>query len=142
PRRRIEQARMRCDELQQRLTGAMQALLSRARHSASHTSSRLATRGRGRPLALPATRLAHLDRTLAGLSGRVMHRYREQQQLLQTRLDAISPLRVLTRGYALVQDASGTIARDASRFPPGAELRVTLAKGTLTVQVLNIQESG
>ena len=50
-------------------------------------------------------------------------------------LEAMSPLKVLERGYAIAQDASGRIVRDASAATVGDELRVRLWKGVLDCRV-------
>ena len=54
-------------------------------------------------------------------------------------LDALSPLAVLQRGYAIAQDASGKPVREAESVNPGDEIRVRLAKGSLQTRVEEIQ---
>lgn len=52
------------------------------------------------------------------------------------RLDSLSPLAVLGRGYAVCWDATRTrIIRDASTLKPGQAIRVTLEKGELGATV-------
>jgi exodeoxyribonuclease VII large subunit len=52
------------------------------------------------------------------------------------RLESLSPLAVLGRGYAVCWNADRTeIVRDASRVESGARVRVTLEKGELTCEV-------
>ena len=49
---------------------------------------------------------------------------------LAARLEGLSPLAVLGRGYAVTWDAARTrIIRDASTLQPGDEVSVTLARG-------------
>jgi len=50
-------------------------------------------------------------------------------------LDALSPARVLERGYAVVRAEDGTVVRDAGGVPSGARLDVELASGRLAVRV-------
>jgi exodeoxyribonuclease VII large subunit len=50
-------------------------------------------------------------------------------------LDAMSPLRVLERGYAIAQDGRGKIVREATSVSIGDELRVRLWKGVLDCRV-------
>jgi exodeoxyribonuclease VII large subunit len=50
-------------------------------------------------------------------------------------LDALSPLAVLQRGYALVQDEQGRLLRDARRVTAGDHLNLRLARGTLRCRV-------
>ena len=49
------------------------------------------------------------------------------------RVVALSPQATLDRGYAVVQDEDGVVVRDADAVPPGADLQVRLASGTLLV---------
>ena len=55
-------------------------------------------------------------------------------------LDALSPLAVLQRGYAIAQDASGKPVRDAASVAAGDELTVRLAKGKLNTRVESVEE--
>jgi exodeoxyribonuclease VII large subunit len=50
-------------------------------------------------------------------------------------LDAMSPLRVLERGYAIAHDADGHVLRDAQTISVGDELRLRLWKGELDCRV-------
>jgi exodeoxyribonuclease VII large subunit len=55
---------------------------------------------------------------------------------LAGRLDTLSPLAVLGRGYAVCWDATRTrVIRAASEVEPGDSVRVTLGQGELTCQV-------
>ncbi len=49
------------------------------------------------------------------------------------RVVALSPQATLDRGYAVVQDEDGRVVRDADAVPPGSDLQVRLASGTLLV---------
>jgi len=64
---------------------------------------------------------------------------RERLALAAASLDALSPLGVLQRGYAIAQDASGKLVRDASAVSPGDELTVRLAKGKLGTRIERIE---
>jgi exodeoxyribonuclease VII large subunit len=55
---------------------------------------------------------------------------------LAARLDTLSPLAVLGRGYAVCWNESRrTILRDAADAPPGTPIRVVLARGSLDASV-------
>jgi exodeoxyribonuclease VII large subunit len=50
-------------------------------------------------------------------------------------LDAMSPLRVLERGYAIAHDSQGQVVRDAGTISIGEELRLRLWQGELNCRV-------
>ena len=66
---------------------------------------------------------------------------REKLGLAAASLDALSPLSVLHRGYAIAQDSSGRLLHDASAVSVGDEVKVRLAKGRLGTRVENVSDS-
>ena len=46
-------------------------------------------------------------------------------------LDALSPLKVLARGYSIAYDGAGAVATQAASFAPGDALRVRMADGNV-----------
>jgi len=54
---------------------------------------------------------------------------------LAGQLEALSPLAILDRGYALVFDASGLLLKDADGVKAGDEISARLAKGSITATV-------
>src|SRR4029079_7237281 len=64
---------------------------------------------------------------------------RERLGLAAASLDALSPLGVLQRGYAIAQDASGKLLRDAAAVSPGDAVSVRLQKGKLSTRIERIE---
>ena len=64
---------------------------------------------------------------------------RSQFGVTVAELDAMSPLRTLERGYAIAQNASGAIVREASAVSAGDELHVRLWKGAVDCRVEEIE---
>jgi exodeoxyribonuclease VII large subunit len=60
---------------------------------------------------------------------------RRKLGLAAAALDAMSPLRVLERGYAIAHDSNGRVLRDAGTMEIGDELRLRLWKGELECRV-------
>jgi exodeoxyribonuclease VII large subunit len=72
-----------------------------------------------------------------------MHEAQSQRGALNARLDTLSPLAVLDRGYALVQDEQGRVVRDAASLATGEVVSTRLARGRFTSRVEEIPvESG
>lgn len=57
------------------------------------------------------------------------------------KLDAMSPLKVLSRGYAMVQGEEGRVLRSVSQTNPGRRIAVRLADGTIHASVTSIEEA-
>jgi exodeoxyribonuclease VII large subunit len=60
---------------------------------------------------------------------------RSRLERLAGSLEALSPLAILERGYALVFDASGKLIKDAETVNPGDEISARLAKGEIAAVV-------
>ena len=56
-------------------------------------------------------------------------------------LDAMSPLKVLARGYAVATDADGAVLRSAAQTQPGDTIRVQLQDGALHCTVNNREDA-
>lgn len=133
--RALSGTRAQLHQLQQRLA----ALHPRARLQARH--AQLAELER-RLLALhPGARIArgrHDQAALVARAETAMRRTLEARRAalgrLGAQLDALSPLSVLDRGYAMVSK-DGAIVRDAGAAAPGDHLRIRLARGSLDVTV-------
>ncbi|UBF25226.1 exodeoxyribonuclease VII large subunit [Kovacikia minuta CCNUW1] len=63
---------------------------------------------------------------------------RQHQQLLQQKLTTLDPRAVLKRGYAVVRQENGAIARSASSLTPGQNLQIQLGQGQLNVKITEI----
>jgi len=84
------------------------------------------------------------DAASAACSGLVEASLQEARERLgraAVSLDALSPLAVLQRGYAIAQDASGKPVRDAASVVSGDEITVRLAKGKLNTRVDTVEEN-
>ena len=58
-----------------------------------------------------------------------------------TRLDALSPVAVLSRGYALIYSANGTLLRSSAETAAGETIHARLGHGTLEAKVTEIDSA-
>lgn len=59
---------------------------------------------------------------------------------LTAKMDALSPLKVLTRGYAMVQKADREVVRSAAQVDPGERITIRISDGRLNAVVDKIEE--
>ena len=57
----------------------------------------------------------------------------------RTALEAMSPLKVLSRGYAMTRDSAGRVVTDAAALKPGEIITVTLRNGAVDAAVREIR---
>ena len=72
---------------------------------------------------------------------KVIHTHKQRFIAATAKLDAMSPLKVLTRGYAMAQREDGTVVRSVGQIAPGEQLTVSLSDGVLNTTVTDIKEN-
>ena len=58
------------------------------------------------------------------------------------KLDAMSPLKVLTRGYAMAQKKDGTVLRSIKQVEIADEIAITVGDGSVSAMVTDVKENG
>jgi exodeoxyribonuclease VII large subunit len=112
----------------------------------SKTSERLRVLAASRVLQSPENTLQdrrlvldHKTDRLLSAAQRILAKKRESYLRSVSKLEALSPMKVLARGYAFARDAQGEIVTDADTLQPGDLLKLTLYHGTLLSRVEEIQ---
>src|ERR1022692_104283 len=85
-----------------------------------------------------------LESQVANLAAATHTRLLESRGALDRRtasLEALSPVAILNRGYALVFDAKGRLVKDASRLKAGDEVSARLARGRVRARVTGTERS-
>lgn len=80
--------------------------------------------------------LVHLQQRLGDLAGAQLGRKRQRFSALAASLDALSPLAVLGRGYAVARNEQGTILKSWQDVTADDMVRVTLGQGGFSARVL------
>ncbi len=117
PTRYLEDRRQRLDGLMERLGRAM---LQRE------------SLGRGELLA----RRQRLESTWKGN----IHTRQQRAGTLAARLDAMSPLKVLARGYSITETASGCAVRSGAELRPGDSIQIRFSQGRARATVEQVME--
>jgi len=127
----IRQRQQKLDELGHRLAGAQRDIFEKHRRRWEVLAA--AVRHYDLRLVLAGVR-KDLDARVMALAAAARNQLLEHRVCLErmgTALDALSPLAILDRGYALVFDASGKLLKDEKRVKAGDEISARLAKGTI-----------
>ena len=136
-----DEIRQELRRLQSRLVSALQNRAARARAQLDGLADR-------RVLTRPYDRLHDLSRRLDELEARGSRALRarlahHQQSLAHyaSALDALSPLKVLERGYSLTRTTNGTVVRNVAEVHPGQELETILVDGRVRSRVTAVTPS-
>ncbi len=84
--------------------------------------------------------LDRLREKLAAVTESELSRKKREQVRLAAALDAMSPLRVLTRGYAVASDEKGAIVTSTSMIRKGSRLHLRLSDGSADCSVESVNE--
>ena len=79
--------------------------------------------------------LVHVQQRLGDLAGARVAGKRQRFAALAASLDAMSPLKVLGRGYAMAQNERGEILKSSRDVTPGDRVSVTLGEGGFSAVV-------
>ena len=81
-----------------------------------------------------------LQNRLISAENQNIHRAKQRFIGQTAKLDAMSPLKVLTRGYAMAQDESGDLIRSVGQVAVGEKITVSLSDGTIHAKISEIKE--
>jgi exodeoxyribonuclease VII large subunit len=134
--------RERLRELHKRLGRALAATVELGRRQLEAITSRFVFR---HPEAAIRERAQRLDDLLERMKTLAAHRLsllREAALGSGRRLEALSPLRVLERGYSLTFATDGRLLRSVAGLSTGDRIASRLHKGEILSQVLELKENG
>ena len=130
------------DELSLRLHSAASRRLRTNAQRLEANATRLRRHDPTLRLANAKHRLAVATQRLGQLATQSTSAQRSRLAHASARLEALSPLAVLNRGYAIVFNPDGTILRTATATTPGQTITARLADGSLTATVLTTDDPG
>ncbi|ASK19759.1 MULTISPECIES: exodeoxyribonuclease VII large subunit [unclassified Halomonas] len=135
PGEQLERQRQHVTALCQRLQRAMQQHVYQQQARVTQLSKRLSSQDMVRLHRAEQERVSQLQRRLASAMQRTLEVRQARLSSAARELNAISPLAVLGRGYAIAQDEKGHVIRRAEDTAPGQKLSLRLGEGRLNVEV-------
>jgi exodeoxyribonuclease VII large subunit len=131
----IRRRQQKMDDLTYRLVHSERALLETHRRrfdslaaAVRHYDLRLVLSGVRKELDAKVSAIAAAARNL-------LLQRRSRLERLRSQMEALSPVAILDRGYALVFDAAGQLIKDAGQVKPGDEISARLARGEIAATV-------
>jgi exodeoxyribonuclease VII large subunit len=136
PRRHLEEFGQRLDDLESRLTLAVQQHLITQKNCLSINSATLQQHD-------PRHRITQQFNQSKALTIRLknaMKHFTQQQQIkfvsLSQRLNSVSPLATLQRGYSITQTEQNQLIRHVQQISPGDRIKTQLQSGSILSEVI------
>src|ERR1700704_2161055 len=127
----IHRRQQKVDEQRFRLEKAERQLLERCHRRCENVSATVRHYDARRRLAAIRQQLQAQVANIAALTHTRLLAGRAVLDRRTAALEALSPVAILNRGYALVFDANGQLVKDATRVRPGDDISARLARGSV-----------
>jgi exodeoxyribonuclease VII large subunit len=131
----IARRQQRIDDLGFRLESLVRARLSAAGRRLEQAVSHLRQGDLRQQLANRRSRLDWWTEALASAMRKTLQQCYARLQPAAAKVQALSPLAILERGYSLIFDAHGTLVKDAAQLAAGSAIRARLANGEIDARV-------
>ncbi len=136
PGKRLQDIAQRLDELELRLNTACHHQLRHKQADLGAVAARLRHCTPAHRIRLVSTKCATVRNKLHSLMYQRLESCRYRLRMQMGRLDAVSPLAVLARGYAIIHKVpDGTIVRDSEAVTGGDRIEARLKAGRIICQV-------
>jgi exodeoxyribonuclease VII large subunit len=127
-------------QMQAGMTAAMQRRLQEQNNRLALCSSRLAGKNPARQLDEKRLQLDFLTEKLQHQMHKQLEQCKQRLGASLTKMEALNPLHVLARGYAIVENQKGQALRCAADVQIGENIWIRLQQGSLQAQITEIQE--
>jgi exodeoxyribonuclease VII large subunit len=138
PRRLIDLRRQGLDDFVERAVRTLHAASAQRRADLRSLEARLFRSHPQRQIADQRAALAAAERRLLASGTSLVAHRRLSLESLAGKLDALSPLKVLDRGYSLTRGPGGQVLRSCAGLQQGDDVTVTLRDGDLRTRIEEI----
>jgi len=139
--RRLVDLRLRLDDRADTLSRRFKRCLEASHQKVRLAGTRLFLQSPGKAIIPARQRLEQLSWQLGQAWRRDVRERRRHLDFYEGHLVKLDPLTILKRGYAVATRLpEGTIIREALTVPPGSEIRVRVAQGSMDCTVVEVAE--
>lgn len=132
--------RQSLDQMTSAIAGNLSRQLKAARQHLNALACASVLQDPGAYIAQQRKNTEFLKNRLAAAQNQSVAQKRQRYIAAVSKLDAMSPLKVLTRGYSVTQTESGEIVRSAGQVKAGDRVRIRVSDGSMTAEILDQQE--
>ena len=129
------------DSLQSAMFTSVSRSVSAARRQLGIFTASNALKSPDSYLVIRRNSLETLENRLSSAQCLILSRRKQRYLACTAKLDALSPLKVLTRGYAIVQDSDSNIIRSTKQVKPGDSLSLTVSSGKIFAEITDVKEN-
>ncbi len=135
-----QELRRRLSQLSARLGGAMEKKLTLSRRALDELAKKRVLQSPMHYIEDKRLALDYVQRRLIAASQQLLAGKKQRFIALTAKLDAMSPLKVLARGYSVTRKADGCVLRDAREVSAGDTLKIRLLHGSVSAKVCETEE--
>lgn len=131
PGKRLEEQHQKLDELNTRLQNAMQRQLAQQQLALDHQQKRLSAQSPQQLISRMHTQVSHASQQLRQHMQALLFRQRTLFLTATARLETLSPLATLARGYSIAKMETGQVLLNSRQVQPGDVVTTQLAHGSV-----------
>ena len=139
PERIYQVYQQRVDQLEMRLQQMMQQSVQHKRQQLLKNQHRLELGSPSRRVQTEKQALQYLAKRLEQAQGQLMKDKKQQFQRVIQQLDLLSPLKIMNRGYGILQQEE-TIIKSVDQLEVNQELTIQLVDGTVRSKVTSVEK--
>ena len=139
PERIYQIYQQRVDQLEMRLQQMMQQSVQQKRQQLVKNQHRLELGSPSRRVQTEKQALQYLAKRLEQAQGQLMRDKKQQFQRTIQQLDLLSPLKIMNRGYGILQQEE-TIIKSVDQLEVNQELTIQLVDGTVRSKVTSVEK--
>jgi exodeoxyribonuclease VII large subunit len=139
PKKQVEAANQSLDRLVEQLGQSIQRCLKTKKNEITQHTQRLYLQSPKQKLLLYQEQIARFKDTLQRQANTVTSQKRNEWMYAVARLDGLSPLKIMHRGYSLIYKEQALV-KSINQLDPGDVIKVQLADGNLDCSVWGIEE--
>ena len=132
--------RQSLDQMTSAMAGNLSRQLKAARQHLNALARASVLQDPGAYIAQQRKNMEFLKNRLAAAQNQSVAQKQQRYIAAVSKLDAMSPLKVLTRGYSVTQTEPGEIVRSAGQVKAGDRVRIRVSDGSMTAEILDQQE--